>query len=973
MEGNTIRLPNVATDEGLSAPFNGWMTFFGQFFDHGLDLIGKGNNGTIFVPLTADDPLRTHGPDGIAGSGDEVPDHMAFMALTRLDPAPGPGADGVVGTADDTPEATNKTTPFVDQNQTYTSHPSHQVFLREYAMVPSAEYGHPVPMATGHLLDGENGGLATWADVKAQALNLLGIQLDDRDVFGVPLLRTDPYGEFIRGADGFPQVVINIGPDLIPNTADDVTVSGTPGTPLVLAELNGGLGPVRTAHAFLDDIAHTAVPVLFDNPVPGLPAILQADPDIGVDPLGNPVASENGVNIEYDNELLDRHFVTGDGRGNENIALTAVHHVFHSEHNRQVDVNKATILEIASSGQQSDIAFLNEWLLTPVSAGFNPADLQWDGERLFQTARFATEMQYQHLVFEEFGRKVQPLIDVFVFNTVTDVNPAIFAEFAHTVYRFGHSMLTEQIKLLPLDENGVPVDAAGNPVSIQDWGVDVGLVEAFLNPVMFDNNGAISADQAAGAIIRGMTYVHGNEIDEFVTEALRNNLLGLPLDLAAINLARGRDAGVPSLNEARAQLYAASDSTWLKPYENWTDFGANLKTPASIINFIASYGTHPLIVAADTLEAKRDAAMAILGFTVTDEAAATLSNASFEDDSLADGAPGVISHPLGNYTTSAPSGWALTGTGGVFAPTAAVIDLGGLSGTNVAWLGSANAQLSQDTGVTLVEGATYSLTLNVGDRLDLGWPGGEARLMAGATELASIALTAPATNGTWSTVTLETGTVGAGLAGQELRIEIQLAGGGGQVLVDGVQVDVEQPLEVVDRLDFLNGTGAWGGVETGLNLVDLWIGGLAERVIPFGGMLGATFNAIFELQMENLQEGDRFYYLSRTQGLNLLNELEDNSFAKIIMANTDVGDASGNAPHHIGVDSFAKYGHVLEVDPAKQIELDPDGDDPFMNALGAARRPHNPRGRNQLHSLLRRRARRVRRHPRRRHDHRRRR
>ena len=36
----------------------------------------------------------------------------------------------------------------------------------------------------------------------------------------------------------------------------------------------------------------------------------------------------------YDDELLDRHFVAGDGRVNENIGLTAVHHVFHSEHNR---------------------------------------------------------------------------------------------------------------------------------------------------------------------------------------------------------------------------------------------------------------------------------------------------------------------------------------------------------------------------------------------------------------------------------------------------------------------------------------------------------------------------------------------------------------------------------------------------------------------------------------------------------------
>ena len=45
--------------------------------------------------------------------------------------------------------------------------------------------------------------------------------------------------------------------------------------------------------------------------------------------------------------------------------------------------------------------------------------------------------------------------------------------------------------------------------------------------------------------MRGMTRQGGNEIDEFKTEALRNNLLGLPLDLAAINLARGRDTGIP--------------------------------------------------------------------------------------------------------------------------------------------------------------------------------------------------------------------------------------------------------------------------------------------------------------------------------------------------------------------------------------------------------------------------------------------
>src|SRR6185312_4353377 len=131
-------IPNVTPDAGLSAPFNQWFTFFGQFFDHGLDLITKGGSGTIFIPLQPDDPLITVGPDGVAG------------------------------TADDIHENTNTTTPFVDQNQTYSSHPSHQVFLRDY-MIGADGHLH----STGRLLTGTDGhSMATWADVKANALKL---------------------------------------------------------------------------------------------------------------------------------------------------------------------------------------------------------------------------------------------------------------------------------------------------------------------------------------------------------------------------------------------------------------------------------------------------------------------------------------------------------------------------------------------------------------------------------------------------------------------------------------------------------------------------------------------------------------------------------------------------------------------------------------------------------------------------------
>ena len=36
-----------------------------------------------------------------------------------------------------------------------------------------------------------------------------------------------------------------------------------------------------------------------------------------------------------------------------------------------------------------------------------------------------------------------------------------------------------------------------------------------------------------------------------------------------------------------------------KPYESWYDFARNIKNPASIVNFIAAYGTHATIIADD--------------------------------------------------------------------------------------------------------------------------------------------------------------------------------------------------------------------------------------------------------------------------------------------------------------------------------------------------------------------------------------
>jgi hypothetical protein len=362
-----------------------------------------------------------------------------------------------------------------------------------------------------------------------------------------------------------------------------------------------------------------------------------------------------------------------------------------------------------------DPAALAEWKLATGADG-------WNGDRLFQAARFVTEMEYQHLVFEEFGRKVQPGIKVFhVYEP--DINAAIPAEFAHAVYRFGHSMLDDTVAR----SNEDPTSGAITDNSVS-------LLKGFLNPPEYFNNGSgtYSPEQAAGAVVMGSSDQVGNELDEFVTETLRNNLLGLPLDLPTLNMARARDAGVPSLNNLRKKIFASTNDGQLAPYTSWSDFGQHLKHPESLINFVAVYGKHPSITG--TLAQRRAAAKAIVD----------------------------------------PS-------------------------------------------------------------------------------------SAPATNPT------------------------------------------DIPDDAAD-FRFSNGT-TWGNTaagvsRTGVDEVDLWVGGLAELTNVFGGLLGSTFNYVFQGTMENLQDGDRFYYLNRTPGMNLRAALEGNSFSELIQRNTD-------GTHTLKADAFA--------------------------------------------------------------------
>ena len=300
-DDGTLFIPNVAPDVGLSAPYNSWFTLFGQFFDHGLDLTNKGG-GTVFMPLEHRRPAVRRRPAT-----------TNFMVLTRAEPArPGRRARH----RDDVQNATNQTTPFVDQSQTYTSHPSHQVFLREYEADAAGMPG----------LDRQDARRARPRAAsrpgprsRTQARTLLGIELTDMDVLNVPLLATDPYGMFVRGANGYPQIVLD----------DNTLVEGDPaangGTGVPVPDERGADRP-RVPRRHRAPRGARGRPRRADRPGAARPA----DP-------GHRRRHDRRRRLgTYDDEMLDAHFITGDGRDNENIGLTAVHNVFHAEHNRLV-------------------------------------------------------------------------------------------------------------------------------------------------------------------------------------------------------------------------------------------------------------------------------------------------------------------------------------------------------------------------------------------------------------------------------------------------------------------------------------------------------------------------------------------------------------------------------------------------------------------------------------------------------------
>ncbi len=115
-----------------------------------------------------------------------------------------------------------------------------------------------------------------------------------------------------------------------------------------------------------------------------------------------------------------------------------------------------------------------------------------------------------------------------------NVNPGIANEFATAAFRVGHSMLGSDIEFL--NNQG---ESLRDPISLRD---------AFFNE-------SVIAEDGIDGIMKYLASDQVNQIDTQVVDDVRNFLFGAPgsggMDLAALNIQRGRDHGLANYNKVR--------------------------------------------------------------------------------------------------------------------------------------------------------------------------------------------------------------------------------------------------------------------------------------------------------------------------------------------------------------------------------------------------------------------------------------
>ena len=231
--------------------------------------------------------------------------------------------------------------------------------------------------------------------------------------------------------------------------------------------------------------------------------------------------------------IVDGAYVAGDIRVAENPDLIALQTLFVREHNRQVDLLAA-------------------------------AHPDWTGDQLYDQARAIVTAEIARITYNEF---LPHLLGANAIKPYRGYNPNVDAslteEFAGAAFRLGHSIVSANLERT--DELG---NVVGTPVTLKD--------------AFFQDPESYLADGGGDGLLRHLTNDLSNSLDVHIVDDLRNFLFvpGVGMDLAAINLQRGRDLGLGTLNETRVAL-------GLKAYTSFSQITSDATTAAALE---AAYG-----------------------------------------------------------------------------------------------------------------------------------------------------------------------------------------------------------------------------------------------------------------------------------------------------------------------------------------------------------------------------------------------
>ena len=214
---------------------------------------------------------------------------------------------------------------------------------------------------------------------------------------------------------------------------------------------------------------------------------------------------------------VQKWYVAGDVRANENPFLTAIHTLFMREHNRICD------------------SLTQDY----------PA---WSDERLYQHTRKLVGGMIQAIVYEEW----LPTLGVHLpaYQGYHDsINAGIMNVFNTAAYRYGHTTINSLLVRMDNQGNDMPQG-------------DILLRDAFFNPE------AVREVHGIEPYLVGMSTVVEQDFDCKIIDDLRNFLFGKPgsggMDLVSININRGRDRGLPHYNIIRTDY-------GMTPVEDFTE------------------------------------------------------------------------------------------------------------------------------------------------------------------------------------------------------------------------------------------------------------------------------------------------------------------------------------------------------------------------------------------------------------------